>query len=294
MTMPDGSTTDPGSSTPETATAPATGQSVVTQTASATQAAPTDVSLTQTGNTVVLTSKTLKARLDKEKERGKKAALAEFESKARNLGYANAEEMFKAIEESKAAMIAQEPQPNAAPAQERQPKMADGKNGNGKSREADARSEREVERLRKQHEESERKRRHAEKQERLARKREEEARIEAQLARAAAQAGIRNDEDVDYAIHLLRAEVKNNPKKFEGTDTFDERKFFADLRETKPYLFGEAPRPATTGVTGDQPNPPKPGQVTTQTAQNGQFDARKASREEFNKELAKRGLRFNP
>lgn len=296
MTMPDGTETEARSGTSETATSPsAEGQTgvVTTPAAQTTAAAPaTDAPPAQGGNTVVLTSKTLKARLDKEKERGKRAALAEVESKARALGYSNADEMYKAIEEfkSKASTSAAEP---AVPAQERQPKMANGdKNGNGKQ--PDSRNDRELERLRKSNEENEKQRRHAEKQVKLARKREEEARIEAQLARAAAQAGIHSDDDVDYAIHLLRSEVKRNPEKFNGTDTFDERSYFEKLRETKPHLFGEAARPSTTGVSvsGEQV-PPKPGQVTTQVAKNGQFDARTASKEELAKEMSKRGLRFN-
>ncbi len=242
----------------------------------------------QTGKTVMLTTNALKGRLDKEKERGRRAAIAEVESKARALGYESAAEMYAALEKLKAGAVT----PSAEPVKKETKPMNEGGKNNGQR---DSRADKEIERLRKESDERERQRRHAEKQAKSARKREEEARIESQLARAAALAGIRNDDDIEYAIHLLRSEVKRDPSKFNGAETFDERKWFDTLRETKPHLFGDAPKPASTGVNmGTQPLPPKPGEVTTQTAQNGQFNARTATRDELNKEMTRRGLRFNP
>lgn len=95
--------------------------------------------------------------------------------------------------------------------------------------------------------------------------------------------------DVDYALRLYYREVEN--KSEEELAKLDERTFFSGLRGTRPYLFGEVVKPATTGPgVGGGPTAPKPGQVTQQTAANGSFDGRRASQQDVQDRLRKMGL----
>lgn len=95
--------------------------------------------------------------------------------------------------------------------------------------------------------------------------------------------------DTDYALRLYYREVEG--KSAEELAAFDEKAFFSSLRTSRPYLFSEVVKPATTGTgPGTAPTAPKPGDVTRQTAQNGQFDAKKASPQEISERLRKMGL----
>jgi hypothetical protein len=95
--------------------------------------------------------------------------------------------------------------------------------------------------------------------------------------------------DTDYALRLFYREVEG--KSEEELTKLDERAFFTSLRQTRPYLFGEAVVPATTGTgTGTAPGSPKPGAVSSQQARNGQFDARNAKPEDVAARLRQLGL----
>lgn len=95
--------------------------------------------------------------------------------------------------------------------------------------------------------------------------------------------------DVDYALRLFYREVEGKTE--EELTKLDERAFFTGLRQTRPYLFGEAVVPANTGPgTGGAPPAPKPGTVSSQQARNGQFDARNAKPDDIAARLRQMGL----
>lgn len=109
---------------------------------------------------------------------------------------------------------------------------------------------------------------------------------EMELRTAALMAGIK---DPEFAIRLLTRELQGKTE--EDLAKFDEGKFFEGLRSTRPYLFGEVVKPATTGNgAGGAPPTPKPGDATQGNVQANQVDARKMSKEEFMKHLQARGL----
>lgn len=103
------------------------------------------------------------------------------------------------------------------------------------------------------------------------------------LERIAIMAGVR---DVDYAIAILRRHV--SPMNEEQLAAFDEQKFFTEtLKTSHPYLYGDAPSPpATTGLPGAAPPPPKPGAKPP----NGVTDVRQMTDEQFRADLKRRGL----
>jgi hypothetical protein len=111
---------------------------------------------------------------------------------------------------------------------------------------------------------------------------------EMELREAAVIAGIK---DPDYAIRLLTRSLES--KSEEELAKFDHGKYFADLRTSHPYLFGEVVKPATTGTGAGAPAAPKPGEAAAAAAQNGKIDATKLSSEEYRALLAKRGLGIN-
>lgn len=109
---------------------------------------------------------------------------------------------------------------------------------------------------------------------------------EMSLREIAVQVGVT---DVDYALRLYMRDVEG--KSAEELSKLDERQYFEGLRKSKPYLFGEVVKPATTGPgPGGAPQPPKPGQVNQQNATNGQFDAKTATPQQIAERMRKMGL----
>jgi len=97
--------------------------------------------------------------------------------------------------------------------------------------------------------------------------------------------------DVDYCLRLLTRKLETVPEA--ELQNFDERAYFDALKAEKPYLFGEATQPITTGTgTVATPPAPKPGATTQNGAKAGAFDARNAKPDEVQREMAKWG--FNP
>lgn len=113
-----------------------------------------------------------------------------------------------------------------------------------------------------------------------------------QLELAAVQVGVK---DVDYAVELLHRETRRkggeSQEEWEKRiKAIDERKFFEDLRSPRPYLFGETVVPATTGATGEPAPAPRPGEATRREVDQGKFDARKATDEQYRARLRELGL----
>jgi hypothetical protein len=95
--------------------------------------------------------------------------------------------------------------------------------------------------------------------------------------------------DVDYALRLLQRELEGKDE--QALATFDEGKFFENLRASHPYLYGETVVPATTGTgVGAAPSAPKAGAVQAAQGAAGNKDARSLSQDEFQKLLRARGF----
>ena len=116
---------------------------------------------------------------------------------------------------------------------------------------------------------------------------------ESQLRVAAVRAGV---QDIDYALHLLKQEVRGKPK--EELDKFDENAFFGEvLRKQYPLLYKVQEIPATTGVAGGAAAGGGNGadssaaKIQVERSKEAPKDARKLSREQYLEVLQKHGLR---
>lgn len=206
-----------------------------------------------------------------ERLKGKKLAQSEFAITAKKLGFASVEEMTEAAKRGKKATPAAQP---------------------AKPKPTQAKVERE-----KQEWEEERKRllrRSAisEKARRQAQRERDQAVVDSELRVAAIRAGV---QDTDYALHLLRRDMKGKTAK--DLESFDEEKFFVGLKKSHPSLFAVETRPATTG-NGSNPEttskpPPTAKETTKQTTSNEIVDARKLPRDEYEKRLQSLGVQ-NP
>lgn len=125
----------------------------------------------------------------------------------------------------------------------------------------------------------------------IARRERDNALVESELRVAAVRVGV---VDQDYAIHLLRKQMKGKTAK--ELESFDEIKYFTGLRETHPHLFMVETRPITTGngqATNDGASAkpaPKPGAQTQADVDGKTVDAKNLSREEYEKRLANLGV----
>ena len=99
------------------------------------------------------------------------------------------------------------------------------------------------------------------------------------------QAGVT---DTEVALHLLKQKTQSLTE--EQLKTFEETKLFEEWRKTRPYLWGETSQAATTGQGKGSPPALKAGEATTQAAKNGQVDAMKMSRQEFQAYLSAKGI----
>jgi hypothetical protein len=108
------------------------------------------------------------------------------------------------------------------------------------------------------------------------------------LMAAAFTAGIRDDVSVEVAIRLLTKHVESLSEQDQAK--FDERKYFASLKETHPVLFSEVVRPATTGNGSGNVAVAKPGALPSM---NGKKDARSMNPKEFREHLLAQGLKLN-
>jgi len=232
-----------------------------------------------------------------QRERGRKEAMAELEAKAKSAGFSSFEDMVAYNTElrssaNKAVKAAKSVASNAAEYDDSDEESATPEKPvaptNKHDRRAMAQYERDRQQWAIQMEQAKRQRAHEEKKRRELQRQLDANEARSSLEKLAIRRGV---QEVDFAMHLLQRELEGKTEK--DLSEFDEGTFFDRLRESRPYLFGEVVRPATTGTgTGSAPSVPKPGQVAQTVATNGQFDARKASPTEFQTLLRKRG--FNP
>lgn len=107
-------------------------------------------------------------------------------------------------------------------------------------------------------------------------------------------------QEVDFAWHLLSAELaamrdSQDPAVKEQLAKFDVATWAANLKATRPYLFGVQPVPATSPAQPHAPAPAAqaPGAVTGQAAAAGAVDLRKATPEQVKERLAQHGIQYN-
>jgi hypothetical protein len=94
--------------------------------------------------------------------------------------------------------------------------------------------------------------------------------------------------DVDFGTYLLDQYVSG--KSPEELEKFDEKKWFEELRTSRPYLFGEVVRPATTGTGPGNPPAPRPSAALSTAATANGVDVKKMNPVQFRDYLAKKGL----
>ncbi len=112
---------------------------------------------------------------------------------------------------------------------------------------------------------------------------------------AMVQAGVK---EIDYAWHqlsneLARLKADKSPEAADKLKNFDVAVWAADLRKTKPYLFGEQVVPATSPAPGAAPGAaPTPAVVAGQVTAAGQVDARTMDPAAFRKRMDDLGVRY--
>lgn len=220
-------------------------------------------------------------RLKKEaREKGKREAMLELETQAKEAGFGSLKEAFQAVADLKKAPVPETRQAAQAPA--------------GKTN--DPKWQKEIERREKLLQEAQRRLKMEERKRKELVRTMDQREVEQSIREQAILAGV---QDVDFAVELARREARQivnsvPPEKVEeALRQFDERKFFAGLRDKRPYLFGEKVVPATTGTAeavGSTTPAPSPAKVVDAAAKGDQTDARKMSREQFAEHLAKLGL----
>lgn len=242
------------------------------------------------GKNVVVPQAAMKRIKQEERERGRKEAV---ETLASELGYESVEEMREALRKPSNGKKSEEDLEEPEEIEEKQARPQDNKdkdkdkdkNGGNTRRDA-SKWERKLEQAQREREVMNRRLASEVKLRKELQRALDAKDAEMSLREAAVAAGVK---DVDYAVRLLTKELEGQDE--EALKAFDESKFFTGLKDSKPYLFGEQIKPATTGTgTGQAPPAPKPGQAAQDQARNGAVDAKKMSKDEFNAHLAKRGL----
>lgn len=107
-------------------------------------------------------------------------------------------------------------------------------------------------------------------------------------------------QEVDFAWHILSAELtamrdSQDPAVKEQLAKFDMSTWCANLKATRPYLFGQMPVPATSPGQphAPAPAPQTPGAVAGAAAAAGAVDLRKATPEQMRQRMAELGVPYN-
>lgn len=217
---------------------------------------------------------------EEQRRRGQREAREELEAKFKAHGFDSLESALAAAAATRQQSAKAQPQQRQAPKapEPQQYQASTARDGSTDPRQL-RKLQQERERLAKQFAQEQAQRRKLQRQ-------LEAKEAEMTLREAAVSHGVR---DVDYALRLLQRELDG--KSEAELQSFNEADFFGKkLRGSHPYLFGETVMPATTGTGATGPAAPRAGEVQAATGQAGQFDARKATQEEFQRELRRRGL----
>lgn len=218
------------------------------------------------------------------RERGRREALAELDAVAVEAGFESHADALKKLGELKKHASKTEAQPSP-PETQQMTKPADKKDAKAADKQA-----RESQRLADERSKLRKDWRAAQRSKRDLQRQLDHKDAQMELQKEAYQAGLT---DVDYGIRLLTRELAG--KSVEEVAKFDRKKFFDDLRAQKPYLFGEKVVPATTGTNGSkgdgsQPATPDASKPVVDAAKGAQFDARTATKEQYEEHLRKLGL----
>ena len=232
------------------------------------------------------------------REQGKKLAYKELDAKAQAMGFANHEDLLRAASAHK-QRSAEKPA-KARPDQTRettaQPtKPNPGKQTQMQTKQGSDSQNREYIKLQREHaklldkvRESNQARAREEKRRKLAERRVDEVEARSELIQAAMGAGVK---DPDLAIELLRRETAAMTP--EQLATFDEKKYFAEMRDKRPMLFGVETIPASTQPveTANVPapaQPPSPAQSAPQKTE--AVDGRALTPQQYDAVLKKHGI----
>lgn len=225
---------------------------------------------------------------DEAREKGRREALGELDAMADKLGFSNLEGALKALADLKKTPPepkTTEPKPTETTTMATTPtkkKTVDERSAEKQQREAQRQAD-QASKFRKDW-------RSSQKQIRQLKLENDVLQAKNAMTIKFARAGV---DDVDYVLRLYAR--ANEGRSEEEISKFDVDAWLTKLRTDKPVLFKETLVPATTGTNGAKPdgsNPTAPASSETvkQTAASQQFDARKASREEYEAHLKKLGL----
>jgi hypothetical protein len=233
------------------------------------------------GSVITIPSSAMTSLKKREQDKGKRAAMAELDGKARAMGFRDHEDLLKHASKNR-ERTARDRTDDRASRADGKPARTDGTGARADNPRLARERERQLEAQRKLNREAARARKRAKslEQELQAQK------VETQLRVAAARAGVH---DVDFAIHVLRKHLSELDH--DESTTFDEDTFFSKkLRESHPYLYGTAPevsRPATTTAAEAAPTraaPPAQSSATTT------LDGMKLSPTDYQKRLSELGF----
>jgi len=249
-----------------------------------------------------------RALKESERKKGRTAALAPFEQRAKALGYASVEEMLAAAAPKSGAPPAPAAARPAAPPPANKPGGQPGNGqpgGQGKGDKRVRQLEAEAAKLREQAEQNKRKAVAAEEKAKAAAEEVENEKLVYQMRLAALKAGVK-PERLDQAVFMLdrRLGAAHMAGDTAYLDAFDEEKFFTGLKETEAYLWDEPvkpappptppPAPATTGnIPGGAPPTPSPTAARAAAAAAGKWDPNKATPEEVRQRIQSLGLKID-
>ena len=232
------------------------------------------------GKNVVLPSSSFAKLKEEQRQRGKREAITELESKFKAAGFGSLDEAIAAMAEARRA-----PAPKAAPVAKAEQvegveeQIPVAKTGN-------ANADRQLARLAREREQFAKRFAQEQSQRRKLQRTLEAKEAEFALRETAVSKGVK---DVDYALRLLTRELEGKDEA--SLASFDEAKFFDSLRAERPYLFGETVVNATTGTgVGGAPVAPKAGTVQQAQGAAGKIDARAMRGEDFAQLLRQRGF----
>lgn len=232
------------------------------------------------GKNVVLPSASFAKLKQEQRERGKREAITELESKFKAAGFGSLDEAIAAMAAARSA-----PAPKSAPAQKAE-QVESVEETTPVTKTGNANADRQVARLAREREQFAKRFAQEQAQRRKLQRTLEAKEAEFALRETAVSNGVK---DVDYALRLLTRELEGKDEA--ALAAFDESKFFANLRAERPYLFGETVIPATTGTgVGGAPVAPKAGTVQQAQGAAGKIDARAMKGEEFAQLLRQRGF----
>lgn len=270
------------------------------------------------GANVLLTSKALKERLERSTETGRKAALADMDKQAQELGFTNHAAMvehYKVLKakgnDGSAGNKNDRGNGDGNSNSNRNGQGQNNRNGNGQSgkngqgdggdeklsredRKVIARLTRERDTLQAQLTDANGKLKASDRKGRDLQRRIDANEARGNLEKAAIVAGAK---DVDYVVAKMIKALEG--KTSEEVRAFDEAKFFETLKTEQPYLFGEVTRPATTGTgaSGAEAGGGKPAGGNGGAAgaggkanADGTVDVRKLNPKEFEEHLRKKGI----